>query len=59
MPDDLRLHSGNVESKNITKCLGLYIDNKLRSEGTHFKLESKVSSGCYAVKLVSKELDLS
>lgn len=57
--DSVNLHIGSSESKILTKRVYLYINSMLTFEKHISFLRRKISSRCYAIKLVSNELDLS
>lgn len=54
--EDIPLENEMIENRDCTKFLGLFIDSKLKFE-THVKqMKNKISSGCFAVRVISREL---
>lgn len=56
---DVFLNTEVVQSSHINKFLGLHIDDKLKFESHVFQLNKKLSGGCFALRTVSRELDMS
>lgn len=50
------LNNSTIDSSAVTKFLGICIDNKLTFKSHITSLCAKLSSGCYAVKVVSETL---
>lgn len=57
--DPLTLDNNFIENSTVTKFLGILIDNKLKFSEHVKTLSKKLAAGCYAVRIVTKELDLS
>lgn len=53
---NLILDSGFVCNGNVAKFLGVQIDDRLKFKDHIMTLNKKLASGCYAVRVVSKEL---
>lgn len=59
--DNISLHIENeqIENKTVVNFLGISIDKKLKFEEHIFGLSRRLSSGCFAIRVVSAELDTS
>lgn len=56
--DGVALGSDTVASSRSSKFLGMHIDNALKFESHLTYLSKKVSSACYAIRVISNKLDL-
>lgn len=59
--NNISLQIGNeqIENKAVVRFLGISVDNRLRFEEHIFELNKRLSSGCFAMRVVSAELDTS
>lgn len=57
--NDISLDARAVNNSHVSKFLGLHIDEKLKFDDHILTLNNKLSRGCYALRVVSRELDTS
>lgn len=57
-PDNLKLGNTTVNFSNSTKLLGIYIDFNLNFQSHIDQLENKLSSVCYALRVLIRYLDI-
>lgn len=55
---DITMGTQSVNRESENKFLGVYIDDKLRFEAHVLYLSKKLASNCYAIRVISRDLDL-